>query len=92
MNQSTEHFRCLYINGRKIWDKKVELEVLIQHPNYDLIGITESWWDNSHDWNNNMKRRTGRGKTGGVLPQPGYIYLLEAWHVEKTKTACKFYR
>lgn len=49
MIQSTRHFRCLYTNGGKIWDKQAELEVLIQDQNYDLIGITESWWDNSHD-------------------------------------------
>lgn len=60
VNQSTEQLRCLYTNARNIWDKQVELEVLIQDQNYDLIGITEPWWDNSHDWNKNMKGRTSR--------------------------------
>lgn len=86
MNQSTEYFRSLYTNGRNIWDKQVELEVLIQDQNYDLIGVTEPWWDNWHDLNSNMKGRAGKEKTGGVLTQFGSIYLLEAWHVERTKT------
>lgn len=86
MNQSTEYFRCLYTKGRNIWDKQVELEVLIQDQNYDLIGVTESWWDNWHDLNSNMKRSAGKEKTGEVLPEFGSICLLEAWHVEKTKT------
>lgn len=90
MNQSTEDFRNLYINARNIWDKQAELEVLIQDQNYDLIGITESWWDNLHDWNNNMKGRRGRGKTREVLSQPGCMYLLEAWLFEKAKTAENF--
>jgi len=73
VNQSTQDFRNLYINARNIWDKQAELEVLIQDQNYDLIGITESWWDNLRDWNNNMKGRRGRGKTREVLPQPGCL-------------------
>lgn len=91
MNQSTEHCRCLYTNGRNIWDKQAELEVSIQDQNHHLIGVTGSWWDNLHDWNNNMKGRTGREKPGWALPQCGYFYLLKAWHVEKARTASRFY-
>lgn len=86
MNQSTEYFRSLYINGRNIWDKQVELGVLIQDQNYDLIGVTESWWDNWHDLNSNMEGRADKEKTEEVLPQLGSIYLLENWHVGKTKS------
>ena len=31
-------------------NKQEELEILIQEDKYDLIGITETWWDDSHDW------------------------------------------
>jgi len=27
-----------------------ELEAIIQQDGYDLVAITETWWDNSHDW------------------------------------------
>lgn len=64
----------------------MELKVLIQNQNYDLIGVTEPWWDNWHDLNSNMKGRAGKERTEEVLPQFKSIYLLEARHVEKTKT------
>ena len=31
-------------------NKQEELEVTVQQANYDLVAITETWWDNSHDW------------------------------------------
>ncbi|CAM5089359.1 unnamed protein product [Eretmochelys imbricata] len=48
--------------------------------NYDVIGITETWWDNSHDWSTVMdgyklfrKDRQGR-KGGGVA-----LYVREQY-------------
>jgi len=29
---------------------KEELEAIIQQDGYNLVTITETWWDNSHDW------------------------------------------
>ena len=32
-------------------NKQEELEAIVLLENYDLIAITETWWDESHDWN-----------------------------------------
>jgi len=31
-------------------NKQEELEAIIQEDGYDLVAITETWWDSSHDW------------------------------------------
>jgi len=31
-------------------NKQEELEAIIQQDGYDLVAITETWCDNSHDW------------------------------------------
>ena len=51
-------------------NKQEELEVLIKERDYDLIGITETWWDNSHNWNNRIEgydlfKRDRQIKKGG---------------------------
>lgn len=30
--------------------KQEELEDIVQQENYDILAITEIWWDDSHDW------------------------------------------
>ena len=53
-------------------NKQEELEAIVQQGSYDLVTITEMWWDNSHDWHVVMEgyihfrkdRPTRRG--GGV--------------------------
>ena len=42
---------CLYTNVRSMGNKLEELETVAQFGKYDLIAITEPWWDESHDWN-----------------------------------------
>ena len=42
--------KCIYTNARSMGNKQEELEVTVQQANYDLVAITETWWDNSHDW------------------------------------------
>ncbi|GAB0187639.1 mitochondrial enolase superfamily member 1 [Grus japonensis] len=32
-------------------NKQEELEVCVRSQGHDLIAITETWWDSSHDWN-----------------------------------------
>ena len=32
-------------------NKQKELEVCLGSQGHDLIAITETWWDSSHDWN-----------------------------------------
>ena len=42
--------KCIYTNARSMGNKQEELEVTVQQANYDLVALTETWWDNSHDW------------------------------------------
>ena len=41
-------------------NKQEELEAIIQQDGYDLVAITETLWDNSHDWH----AVASLGKTG----------------------------
>jgi len=47
----TAQMKCLYRNARSMGNKQEELEVVVLLESYDLIAITETWWDESHDWN-----------------------------------------
>jgi len=31
-------------------NKQKELEATVWQASYDLVAITEMWWDHSHDW------------------------------------------
>uniref|UniRef100_K7F1Q8 Reverse transcriptase domain-containing protein n=1 Tax=Pelodiscus sinensis TaxID=13735 RepID=K7F1Q8_PELSI len=68
--QSTGYLKCLYTNARSLGNKQEELEALAQAKKYDLIGITETWWDDSHDWSAVMEgyrlfRKNRQGRKGG---------------------------
>ena len=39
--------KCVYTNARSMGNKQKDLEVIVRH---DLVAITETWWDHSHDW------------------------------------------
>ncbi|CAM2116169.1 unnamed protein product [Caretta caretta] len=70
VGQSTSYLRCLYMNARSLGNKQEELEVLAQSRNCDVIGITKSWWGNSHDWSTVMDgcklfRKDRQEKKGG---------------------------
>jgi len=43
--------KCLYTNACSTGNKQEELEICVQSQGHDLIAITETWWDSSHDWN-----------------------------------------
>ena len=64
-------------------NKEEELEAIVQ-ASYDLVAITETWWDHSHDWSAVMDgcklfRRDRRGrKCGGVA-----LYIKEYFDVEE---------
>ena len=66
----TQGMRCLYTNAQSMGNKQEELELLVQQSRYDLMGITETWWDESHDWNvsilgYNLYKRNRPNKRGG---------------------------
>ena len=43
--------KCLYTNARSLSNKQDELETVMHLESYDLVAITETWWDDSHNWN-----------------------------------------
>ena len=51
-------------------NKREELEAILSQANYDLVAITKTWWDHSHDWSAvidgyKLFRRDRQGKKGG---------------------------
>ena len=48
--RQTTRLKGIYTNARSMSNKKDELEVIVSQANYDLVAITETWWDHSHDW------------------------------------------
>uniref|UniRef100_A0A803T8Q3 Reverse transcriptase domain-containing protein n=1 Tax=Anolis carolinensis TaxID=28377 RepID=A0A803T8Q3_ANOCA len=64
-------------------NKQDELQLLAQHHTYDVIGITETWWDDSHHWNltiegyNLFHRNRTKGRGGGVALYVKNSYVAE---------------
>jgi len=46
----TAQLQGVYTDARSMGNKQEELEAIVQQEGYDLVAITETWWDNSHDW------------------------------------------
>lgn len=42
--------KCIYTNARSMGNKQEELEAIVQQGNYDIVAITETWWEDSHEW------------------------------------------
>ncbi|KAK4815429.1 hypothetical protein QYF61_002644 [Mycteria americana] len=67
---TTAQLKCLYTNARSMGNKQEEFEAIVHQENYDMVAITETWWDDSHNWSAAMDgykhfRRDGRGRRGG---------------------------
>jgi len=70
--------KCLYTNACSMGNKQEELEICLWSKGHNLIAVTETWWDSSHDWHAVMDgyrlfgkdRPTRRG--GGVA-----LYMRE---------------
>ena len=45
---------CLYANTRSTENKEEELQACTWLQGYNVIGITEMWWNGSHNWNVGM--------------------------------------
>ena len=48
--KSAAHLECMYTNARSMGNKQEELEAIVQQESYDIVDITETWWDDSYDW------------------------------------------
>ncbi|RMB93635.1 hypothetical protein DUI87_29862 [Hirundo rustica rustica] len=62
----------MYANARSMGNKKEELEVMVQQQSCDVVGIMETWWEDSHGWSTALNgyklfRRDRKGRrSGGV--------------------------
>ncbi|GAB0188002.1 hypothetical protein GRJ2_001265500 [Grus japonensis] len=62
--------KCLY--AQSMGNKQEELETCVRLQGYDLISITETWWDSSYDWSIGMEgyrffRKDRQGRQGGGI-------------------------
>ncbi|XP_063208520.1 E3 ubiquitin-protein ligase RNF135 isoform X3 [Chroicocephalus ridibundus] len=48
--ESLAHLKCISTNACSMHKKQGELEAMMHQGNYDIVAITETWWDASHDW------------------------------------------
>jgi len=48
--KSTAQLKCISTTASSMGNKQEELEAIVQQDSYDLVAITEIWWDDSHDW------------------------------------------
>ncbi|GAB0179105.1 hypothetical protein GRJ2_000375800 [Grus japonensis] len=76
--------KCLSANACSMGNKQEELEICAHLLDYDLIGITEAWWDGSYDWSVGMERysafrkdRQGRGRGGVTLYVNDQLQCME---------------
>jgi len=53
MRQMTQP-KCIYSNACSMGNKQEYLEAIVLQSNYDLVAITKTWWDHSHDWSTGM--------------------------------------
>ncbi|PKU29698.1 adaptin ear-binding coat-associated protein 1 [Limosa lapponica baueri] len=72
--------KCFYTNARSMGNKQEELEATVQQESYDVVTITEMWWDDSHDWSAAMDgyklfRRDRQGRRGGGVA----LYVREGY-------------
>ncbi|KAK4810734.1 hypothetical protein QYF61_007708 [Mycteria americana] len=77
---SIAQLKCIYTNVRSMSNKQEELEAIVQQENYDIVAITETWWDDLHDWSAAMDgyklfRRDRQGRRGGGVP----LYIRECF-------------
>ncbi|GAB0203202.1 hypothetical protein GRJ2_002785800 [Grus japonensis] len=72
------HLKCFYTNACSMRNKQEELEALAQSQRYDVIGISETWWEESCDWcavmdGYRLFRRDRQGRRGGGVA----LYVTE---------------
>jgi len=65
----TAQLKDIYTIARSMGNKQEELEANVQQDGYDLVAITEKWWDSSHDWHAVMDGYTlfRKGQQGEVV-------------------------
>ncbi|GAB0209318.1 hypothetical protein GRJ2_003397500 [Grus japonensis] len=77
---SIAQLKCIYTNARSMGNKQEKLEAAVQLENYDIVAITETRWDESHNWSAAMDgyklfRRDRQGRRGGGVA----LYVKECF-------------
>ena len=77
---SIAQLKCIYTNARSMGNKQEELEAIVQLENYDIVAITETWWNDSRNWSAAMDgyklfRRDRQGRRGGGVA----LYVTECF-------------
>ncbi|KAK4807081.1 hypothetical protein QYF61_018422 [Mycteria americana] len=79
VTRPTAQLKCLHTNACSMGNKQEELEATMLLESYDLVAITETWWDESHDWSAAINgyrlfRRDRQGRRGG-----GVALYIKKW-------------
>ncbi|PKU46846.1 nipped-b-like protein [Limosa lapponica baueri] len=77
---SIAQLKCIYTNACSMGNKQEELEAVVQQENYDIVTITETWWDDTHNWSAALDgyklfRRDRPGRRGGGVA----LYVRECF-------------
>ena len=77
-------YRCLYTNARSVRGKIGELECLVLGESIDIVGISETWWDEENQWDTvipgyKLYRKDREGRVGGGVA----LYVREGIHSSK---------
>ncbi|GAB0203241.1 mitochondrial enolase superfamily member 1 [Grus japonensis] len=77
---SVAQLKCIYTNAHSMGNKQEEPEAITHMENYDIVAITETWWDDSHNWSAAMDgyklfRRDRQGRRGGGVA----LYVKECF-------------
>ena len=79
--------KYVYTNAHSMGNKQEELEAIVWQASYDLVAITERWWDRSHYWSAAMDgykhfRKDRQGRRGGGVA----LYVKECFEVTELMT------
>lgn len=69
MTRPAAQLKCLFTNACSLGNKQKELEATVLLENHNIVVVTETWWDDSHDWNvatdgYSLLRRARQGRRG----------------------------
>ncbi|KAJ7412548.1 hypothetical protein BTVI_46018 [Pitangus sulphuratus] len=69
--------KCFYINAHSTRNKQEELKALAQSQRFDIIGISEPWWDEICDWSWVVLSDVFTSSLGGMGKYRNIIGLLQ---------------
>ncbi|GAB0178246.1 maestro heat-like repeat-containing protein family member 7 [Grus japonensis] len=78
--KSIGQLKGIYTTACSMSNKQEDLEATVQQDSYDLVTITETWWDDCHDWSAavdgyKLFRRDRQGRRGGGVA----LYVRECF-------------